>query len=115
MTAGEYVSRHPLSYRLRFRVQGISTPDLQVLHHCGGSVSAGRVYMKRKLETQYAFKDADALAFSEDASVRQQQNSVYIEKRKRSSKGLEIVFDPAEHRQVTSISNRYLAIAVLRP
>ena len=55
--------------------------------------------MKRKRDEQFAFKDTDALHFGDDGDANQRGNQVYVEKRKRSSKGVEVVFDPEQHRQ----------------
>ena len=48
------------------------------------------------------FKDTDALAFEEGNG--QGRGGVFFGKRKRHSKGLEIVFDQDQHRQALTLS-----------
>lgn len=46
-----------------------------------------------------AFKDQDALAFANEGEEGGHNSTAYVGKRsKRKSKGLEVVFDPEEHR-----------------
>ena len=47
---------------------------------------------------QETFKDRNALAFEDNDGTGDARNAFYVGKRKRSSKGLEIVFDQEQHR-----------------
>ena len=47
---------------------------------------------------QGPYKDRNALAFEDNEGTVDTKNAFYVGKRKRSSKGLEIVFDQEQHR-----------------
>lgn len=58
-------------------------------------LKAGTVFDKMGAES---FKDRDALAFADEAGGSKGSNAFYVGKRKRKSKGLEVVFDQDQHR-----------------